>query len=112
MSKVIVIFKWECDNCHTVFYAHLDAGEGAICPKCGRPATCHGAVKFIPQDDEFMDAVERIFDQDCCEGCWVFDAVPITEEERRELKEAIQECGVARLRRILGYKELCPAECE
>ena len=110
MFKEVEIFEWMCDNCQMIFYAYLAEGDGAVCPKCRKPARCYGLVRFIIRDEEFEEAVNRIFEQDCREGCWIHDAIPITDEERREIQEAIRECGVARLRRILGYEKGCPVE--
>ena len=112
MSKEIEISEWACDNCHTVFYTYLAEEDGAVCPECGDPARYCGQVKFILRDEEFEDAVNRILQQDCREGCWIYDRTTMTEEERREAEEVIRECCVAKLRRILGYEKCCPAECE
>jgi len=106
------IDEWVCDGCHAVFYAYLAEAEGAACPKCGGPASRRGPAKFILRDGEFEEAVNTILQQDCREACWIYDRTLMTEEERREAEELIMECGVAKLRRILGYEKCCPAENE
>ena len=108
MSKEIEVEKWMCENCHMVFYAPLREEDGPICPNCGGSVRYCGQVKFIPRDEEFEEAVNIVLQQNCREGCWIHDRSIMTEEERREAEEVIRECGIAKLRRILGYEECRP----